>query len=275
MTGDPVTTDVRQLFDCSGRVAVVTGAAGKLGPVWAHTLLDAGATVAMLTEPGRPASPELAVLAAHPRAMTVEADVTRRADLDRARYLIQEAYGGVDILVANAGRDHPATPGVSVALDDLRAADLDHILGTNVVGTLLSVSVFGGGMVAMGRGSIVLVGSQYALVSPRPVLYEHLGDAEPFVKNPAYGASKAGVVNLARYFAAHWGPAGVRVNVLSPGGVHSDQDPIFVGKFRREVPLGRMAEPADLRGPLLFLASDASSFVTGAHLVVDGGYSVW
>jgi NAD(P)-dependent dehydrogenase (short-subunit alcohol dehydrogenase family) len=119
-------------------------------------------------------------------------------------------------------------------------------------------------------GSIVNIGSLYASVAPIPELYDHLPG---FVKPPAYAASKAGVVALTRYFARLWGPQGVRVNALSPGGVRGGQDEEFLRKYNARVPLGRMASPDDLTAPLLFLASDASRYVTGHELRVDGGFT--
>src|SRR6185436_13762656 len=124
-----------------------------------------------------------------------------------------------------------------------------------------------------GRGSIVNIGSLYATVAPDPSFYSHLPGDPPFLKPAAYGASKAAVVNLTRYFARLWGPHGVRVNALSPGGVRGGQDAEFVRKYSERVPLGRMAEPDDLAGALLFLASDASAYVTGQELRVDGGFT--
>src|ERR1017187_1791721 len=262
------------LFDCSGRVAVVTGGAGRLGPVWVSALLEAGATVAMVLQPGTADSPEVADLRRHHAVITVSADVTDRDSVVRAREEVAAAVGRPQILVANAGVDHRPVPGRALELDDLSPADVSGIVATNLVGTLLSVSLFGAPMVKARRGSIIMIGSQYAQVAPKPSLYDHIAPG-PFVKNPAYGASKAAVVNLCRSFAAYWGPAGVRVNVLSPGGVRGGQDRDFQSKFCSEVPLGRMLEPEELKGPLVFLASDASSYVTGSHLIVDGGYSIW
>jgi NAD(P)-dependent dehydrogenase (short-subunit alcohol dehydrogenase family) len=116
----------------------------------------------------------------------------------------------------------------------------------------------------------VNIGSLYASIAPSPAFYDHIPG---FLKPPAYGASKAGVVALTRYFARLWGPSGVRVNVLSPGGVAGGQDPEFLAKFNARVALGRMAEADDLVGPLLFLASDESRYVTGQELRVDGGFT--
>ena len=141
----------------------------------------------------------------------------------------------------------------------------------NVAGLYNATQVFGEAMCEAGRGSIVNIGSLYASIAPIPALYDHI--EPPFTKPAAYGASKAAVVNLTRYFARLWGPRGVRVNALSPGGVRAGQDPEFVRKYSERVPLGRMAETDDLTGALLFLASDASAYVTGLELRVDGGFT--
>jgi NAD(P)-dependent dehydrogenase (short-subunit alcohol dehydrogenase family) len=128
-------------------------------------------------------------------------------------------------------------------------------------------------MVAAGHGSIVNIGSLYASIAPEPRFYDHLPGDPPFLKPAAYGASKAAVLNLTRYFARLWGPHGVRVNAISPGGVEGGQDEQFLAKYTARVPLGRLAQEADLGGPLVFLASDASRYVTGHHLQVDGGFT--
>ena len=167
------------------------------------------------------------------------------------------------VLVNNAGIDVP--PG---AADD---ASFKETLDVNVAGVYNATQVFGQAMCRAGRGSIVNIGSLYASIAPIPAFYDHLDP--PFTKPAAYGASKAAVVNLTRYFARLWGPHGVRVNALSPGGVRGEQDAEFVRKYSERVPVGRMAEPSDLVGPLLFLASDASAYVTGHELRVDGGFT--
>ena len=130
-------------------------------------------------------------------------------------------------------------------------------------------------MVEAGRGSIINIGSLYASVAPDSRFYDHIPSNPPFLKPPAYGASKAAVVNLTRYLATLWASSGVRVNSLSPGGVLGRQDDDFKRKFCARVPMGRMATEDDLRGPLLFLASEASAYVTGTELVVDGGFTAW
>jgi len=145
----------------------------------------------------------------------------------------------------------------------------------NLLGTFQVTQVFGDLMAAHGGGSIINIGSLYASVSPDPQFYSHLAGNAPFVKSPAYGASKAGVVSLSKFFATHWAGRGIRVNTLSPGGVLGGQDEQFKAKYHARVPLGRMAVADDLKGPLVFLASAASSYVTGHELRVEGGFTAW
>jgi len=225
-------------------IAVVTGALGNLGPVWSAALAEAGATVVGLD--------------LQEADSVVQADVTDRAALDR----VLAEIGTPSILVNNAGIDAP--PGGD-------EGDFARTLDVNVTGVFNATQIFGSAMCAAGAGSIVNIGSLYASIAPIPALYDHI--EPPFTKPSAYGASKAAVVNLTRYFARLWGPYGVRVNALSPGGVRGGQDDEFVRKYSDRVPLGRMAEPADLVGPLLFLVSDAARYVTGQELRVDGGFT--
>jgi NAD(P)-dependent dehydrogenase (short-subunit alcohol dehydrogenase family) len=249
-----------------GRVAIVTGALGKLGPVWCSALADAGATVVGVDVTAAPAGSETRV---------EQADVTDREALERVLARIGEE--GLDmpaVLVNNAGIDQPPrTDARTQAIEDVPLGDFRRTLDVNLAGTFAATQVFGSAMRDAGRGSIVNVGSLYASVAPDPAFYEHLGLDPPFLKPAAYGASKAGVLALTRYFAKLWGPHGVRVNAISPGGVLGGQDEDFLRKYNARVPLGRMAEPEDLVGPLLFLASDASRYVTGQELRVDGGFT--
>lgn len=235
-----------------GRVAVVTGAHGLLGPVWSSTLRDAGMTVVGLD--------------------VREGDGVREADVrdrDALRAVLETLDEAPSVLVNNAGIDFVPGPGAG-GQDEGPFRDT---IDVNVTGLFNTTEVFGSAMRDAGRGSIVNIGSLYAGAAPDPSMYEHLALDPPFLKPPAYGASKAGVVSLTRYFARLWGPHGVRVNALSPGGVLGEQDPEFLRKFTARTPLRRLAESGDLTGPLLFLASDASRYVTGQELLVDGGFT--
>ena len=233
----------------SGHLAIVTGALGRLGPVWVDALRGAGAEVVGIdVQAGEGVE---------------RADVTDRARLEE----VLARVGTPQVLVNNAGIDQPPDPdGAGAASDE----EFLRVLDVNTRGTFVASQVFGPAMQAAGGGSIVNIGSLYASISPDPSFYDHIPG---FLKPPAYAASKAGVVALTRYFARLWGPRGVRVNALSPGGVRASQDGEFLRKYNARVPLGRMAEPDDLTGPLLFLASDASRYVTGHELRVDGGFT--
>jgi NAD(P)-dependent dehydrogenase (short-subunit alcohol dehydrogenase family) len=243
-----------------GRIAIVTGASGRLGPAWSRALADAGATVVGIDL--REAEGVRA------------ADVTDRAALDRIADDVVRELGVPEILVNGAGIDQPPdAAALTRRIEDVPLDDFRRTLDVNLAGTFAAIQSFGSRMRDAGRGAIVNIGSLYATIAPEPRFYEHLELDPPFLKPAAYGASKAGVLSLTRYFARLWGPHGVRVNALSPGGVQGGQDPEFQAKYNARVPLGRMAEADELGGPLVFLVSDASRYVSGQELRVDGGFT--
>lgn len=266
------------VFNLNDKVAVVTGAFGKLGPVWCRALLEAGANVAALDLPGVEQSTEFQALAEEyddKRLQVFEGDVTNREMLEITRNAIHKVFGPVNILVNNAGIDQPPKPGQGYTLQDIPYDGFIKVLEVNIAGAFQCSQVFGIDMIEQEAGSIINIGSLYGSVSPDAKMYDHIKMDPPFIKPPAYAASKAGLLQLTKYFAAHWGPKGIRVNALSPGGIEGGQDPQFKQKFINRVPLGRMGEANDLTGPLVFLAGDASSYVTGQNLQVDGGFTVW
>jgi NAD(P)-dependent dehydrogenase (short-subunit alcohol dehydrogenase family) len=266
-------------FGLDGRVAVVTGVLGNLGPVWAEALLEAGATVVGLDLPDavpNDAFIRLQTAYGEPRLTILGASVTDRDALTAARDRVRSTLGVPHVLVNNAGIDQPPSPsGGGYRLDEIPFDVNRRIFDVNTLGLFQVAQIFGSDMAREGRGSVINIGSLYASVSPDPRLYDHIESDPPFLKPPAYGASKAAIVNLTKYLATAWGPHGVRVNTLSPGGVLGRQDEQFKRKFCDRVPLGRMAVYQDLVGPLQFLASDASAYVTGSELRVDGGFTAW
>jgi NAD(P)-dependent dehydrogenase (short-subunit alcohol dehydrogenase family) len=270
---------VTDLFSVEGEVAVVTGALGKLGPLWVETLLDGGARVFGLDRPGEKVTERFRALEGRFGPAMVRlafADVRDRAGLEAACRKCVETLGVPSILVNNAGIDQPpAKLEKGHRLEEIPLEGNREVFEVNTLGLFLVTQVFGAEMVKARRGSVINIGSLYASVSPEARFYDHIPSDPPFLKPPAYGASKAAVINLTKYLATHWAPYGVRVNALSPGGVLGEQDEEFKRKFCARVPLGRMGNYDDLRGPLLFLASRASSYVTGAELVVDGGFTAW
>jgi len=270
---------VKNFFGLADDIAVVTGALGNLGPIWIEALLEAGASVFALDLAGSTASGPFAELQSRfneTRLQLGGADVRDRQSLEAACKDCIAAFGVPTILVNNAGIDRPpAKSSRGYRLEEIPLEENRAIFEVNTLGLFQVTQVFGARMAEAGRGSIINIGSLYASVSPDERFYDHIPGDPPFLKPPAYGASKAAVVNLTRYLATLWASRGVRVNALSPGGVLGGQDDEFKRKFCNRVPLGRMATAEDLHGPLLFLASQASAYVTGTELVVDGGFTAW
>jgi NAD(P)-dependent dehydrogenase (short-subunit alcohol dehydrogenase family) len=250
-----------------------------LGPVWIEALLNAGASVFALDLAQMPISEAFSALQSRyggDRLRLDRTDVRSRRSLEDACRNCVETLGVPGVLVNNAGIDSPpADSAKGYRLEEIPPEVNRQIFEVNLLGLFQVTQVFGAQMVAAGRGSIINIGSLYASVAPDGRFYDHIPGDPPFLKPPAYGASKAAVVNLTRYLATLWAPYGVRVNALSPGGVLGGQDEEFKRKFCERVPMRRMATSQDLCGPLIFLASQASSYVTGTELIVDGGFTAW
>lgn len=264
------------LFDLTGRVAVITGGMGQLGAEYAAGLAARGMKVAIFdveTE-SRGGVADLSSEAIR----GFEVDVTDRDSIDRATGEVVAAWGAPHLLVNNAGIDAPPNAsGAEVGPFESYPEDsFDRVMDVNVKGTLLCCQVVGARMAAEGRGSIVNISSIYGMLSPVQSLYDfRRAGGEEFVKPVAYSVSKSAILNLTRYLATYWAKSGVRVNTVTLAGVANEQPREFVEAYTARIPIGRMAEAAEYVGAVVFLASDASSYVTGANLVVDGGWSAW
>jgi NAD(P)-dependent dehydrogenase (short-subunit alcohol dehydrogenase family) len=246
--------------------------------VYARAFLDAGARVAALDSHIDDAAVRrrFPTHASSDALLVLQADVTDRASLERALAAIETRWGVPDVLVNNAALDAPpdAPAAENGPFETYPEESWDKVMAVNAKGVLLCCQVFGGAMAKAGRGSIVNIGSIYGVVSPDQSLYEHRRqDGDAFFKPVAYSASKASLLMLTRYLATYWGARGVRVNSLTLGGVFNEQHPDFVKRYTARVPLGRMAAAEDYVGPVLFLASDAARYMTGANMVVDGGWT--
>jgi NAD(P)-dependent dehydrogenase (short-subunit alcohol dehydrogenase family) len=268
------------LFDLSGRVAVVTGGMGQLGSQYAAGLAARGMRVAVYdvrTELQQGVA-DLSTGLADGSIRAFAVDVTDRSTVEHATDTVVSEWGVPHLLVNNAGIDTPPdAPAEEVGpFESYPEASFDRIMDVNVKGTLVCSQVVGALMSDQRRGSIVNVSSIYGMLSPVQSLYDYRRDqGDPFFKPVAYAVSKSAVLNLTRYLATYWAGNGVRVNTVTLAGVRSDQHPRFVEAYTARIPIGRMAEPAEYLGAIVFLASDASSYMTGANLVVDGGWSAW
>ena len=257
------------LFDLEGRVAVVTGGMGQLGQVYLAGLAERGMRVVSFdVEDGT--VPDGA------RAFRV--DVTDRASIQAGLDELAEDWGVPHVLINNAAIDSPPdAPAEEVGpFEEYPEASFDAVMDVNVKGTFLCCQAVGGAMAGEGRGSIVNVSSVYGLLSPVQELYEfRRSRGETFVKPVAYSVSKSAVLNLTRYLATYWAASGVRVNTLTLAGVWNDQEQEFLDAWAQRSPMGRMLDAREALGAVVYLASDASSYVTGSNVVVDGGWSAW
>ncbi len=259
-----------ELFDVSGRVAVVTGGLGQMGQIYVDGLVARGMRVAVFDVAAEQGADEN--LSHHC------VDVTDRASIEAATAEVVDRWGAPHLLVNNAALDSPpdAPPEEVGPFETYPEASFDQVMDVNVKGVVLCCQVIGAAMAEAGRGSIVNVSSVYGLLSPPQDLYEfRRRKGETFFKPVAYSVSKSALLNLTRYLATYWAQSGVRVNTLTLGGIFNEQPEEFLEAYGARVPLGRMADAGEALGAVVFLAADASSYVTGANLVVDGGWSAW
>ena len=267
------------MFALDGKVCVVTGALGLIGKELARALAEAGARL-VITDLDHGSCVDRAH-ALGSEVLGHGADITKPESLAALLAAILDRFGQLDVLVNNAAIDDKFAAG---AADESRFERYPlerwrRMLDANVTGMFLASQVLGGAIAThaslAATGSIINISSIYGMVAPDQTLYRRPDGTQAFFKSPAYPTTKAAVLGFTRYLAAYWGPAGVRVNSICPGGVENGQDTFFVEGYVKKTALGRMAAPHDYAGATVFLASDASSYMTGANLVVDGGFTAW
>jgi 2-deoxy-D-gluconate 3-dehydrogenase len=277
-----------RLDDLSGRSVIITGGAGLLGREYSRSLAGAGARVVVADLNGTGAEAVAADLRGeNAEAVGVAVDVTDEASVARLVEAALSAFGRVDGLVNNAAldpkfdrdREQPSplmALARAVAFENYPLELWNRALAVNLTGMFLCARAVAPSMLAQGRGVIVNVSSTYGLVGPDQRLYRSESpDVRPEFKPVDYSVTKSGVLGFTRYLAAYWAGTGIRVNTLTPGGVQNDQPPEFVQRYSARTPMGRMARRDEYCGALLFLLSDASSYMTGSNLVVDGGWTAW
>ncbi len=261
--------------DLKDKVVLLTGGGGILGVRFADALAANGARVALVDcDSAKADAAAQQINREHSDSVQAFcADITQPEQLQKLKSTVESKLGPVDVLINNAAVKSPNffEPFETFPLDDWNT-----VMAVNTTGVMLGCQVFGAAMAERGSGSIINTLSIYGIVAPDQRIYEGSEYEGRAINTPAvYSASKAAVWGLTKYLAAYWGDKGVRVNAITPGGVFSGQNKTFVKKYSDRVPLGRMGEPDELCGAVLFLASDASSYVTGQNIVVDGGLSAW
>jgi len=266
-----------ELFSLKEKIAVVTGALGLLGKNHCLALAEAGANVVVCdfdeSECARFASTLTSL------SLGIAADITDKKSVIDLKNKILSNYGKIDILVNNAAINDKFEDPLS-ALEESKFENypvemFKNSLNVNVTGMFLCSQVLGSEMANKGYGTIINIASTYGIVAPDQSIYKNDKGEQTFYKSAAYPVTKGAVISFTKFLAAYWGNKGVRVNTLSPGGVKANQEDFFVKNYSSKTPLGRMAYPTDYKGALVFLASDASSYMTGANLIVDGGWTAW
>jgi NAD(P)-dependent dehydrogenase (short-subunit alcohol dehydrogenase family) len=270
------------LFDLTGRVAIIAGGAGLLGPKHAEAIAAAGG-VAVIADIDEDAAQRVATAQRNrfgTDAWAASTDLTRADDVQRLLDAVLDRHGKVDILVYNAANNPKVESRDSAAfsrMENFPLSQWQRDIDVGLTGAFLCCQIVGREMAARGSGVIVNIASEYGVIAPDQRLYrvDGLPDNEQPTKPISYTVVKSGLIGMTRYLATYWADRGVRVNSLTVGGIENGQDSQFLERARDKIPLGRMARVDEYQGAVLFLASDASSFMTGSNLIVDGGKSCW
>jgi NAD(P)-dependent dehydrogenase (short-subunit alcohol dehydrogenase family) len=271
----------RDLFDLQDRIIVITGGMGQLGRQFTLALVERGARVAIFDQQANEetAAERFKGLEQQRRNIIfLRVDVTQKESIVSGLSYVSKTWGVPHALINNAALDSP--PGSDASengpVETYSEDSWDKVMAVNVKGSFLCCQVIGGKMAAERRGSIVNVCSIYGVVSPDQRIYEYRRrTGSGFFKPVAYSASKSALLNMTRYLATYWAARNVRVNTVTFGGVYNNQDSNFLKEYCARVPLGRMAREDEYNGAIVFLVSDASSYMTGSNLIIDGGWTAW
>jgi NAD(P)-dependent dehydrogenase (short-subunit alcohol dehydrogenase family) len=265
------------IFSLKGKIAIVTGALGLIGRNHCIALNEAGAKVVVADLDEQ----KCHEFSEHQLKDSIGhyLDVTNKESIIWLLKDVLLNYKRIDVLVNNAAIndmfENPKAATGQSKFENYPVELWQKSLDVNLTGVFLCSQVIGSQMVIQNKGSIINISSTYGISAPDQNLYKNQEGIQSFYKPPAYPVTKAGVIMLTKYLAAYWGQSGIRVNTLTPGGVKNGQDDYFIENYSKKTPLGRMAGPDDYKGALVFLASDASSYMTGSNLVVDGGWTCW
>jgi 2-deoxy-D-gluconate 3-dehydrogenase len=266
-------------FSMNGLTAIVTGGAGLLGKQFSKTLAEAQANV-IVADLSIEKAEEVAkgLRESGYKAIAIQVNVTDKASVDSMVDQSVDQFGGVNVLVNSAAMDpkfdQENAGQHNNSFEDYPVEMFREALDVNLTGMFLCSQAAVKAMLKDKKGSIINICSTYGLVGPDQRLYEREGQPRQY-KPVFYTVSKAGVLGLTKYLATYYMGTQIRVNALTPGGVYNQHDEVFTERYSARTVLGRMAEQDEMNGACLFLASDASSYMTGANLVVDGGWTAW
>ncbi|NTU31054.1 SDR family oxidoreductase [Brevibacillus sp. HB1.1] len=269
----------KNLFDLQGKTAVVTGGLGILGKRICQGLAEFGANVVVvdLHENGAIAFAEELTDVYGVKCLGVQCDVSSTESVKEMVEKTVRTFGEIHILHNNAASKSSDLDAFFAPFEEYTLDQWREIMAVNIDGMFLVAQSIGKQMVLQGKGgSIIQTASIYGIVAPDNRIYEGSYYLGKQINTPAvYSASKASVVGLTKYLSSYWASHGIRVNTLIPGGIQSGQNETFITKYSNRVPMGRMGRPEEIVGAVIYLASDASSYVTGQQFVIDGGLSVW
>lgn len=271
------TPTIPELFSLKGRIAVVTGALGLIGKNHCKGLTEAGASV-VVCDLDEIKCKEFASTLAE-KSFGIGVDISNKESVLNLKDEIIQTFGKVDILVNNAALndsfENPQAAAEKSMFENYPLEMWQKSLDVNITGMFLCSQVIGTMMAERGTGSIINIASTYGITAPDQSIYKNDKGEQTFYKSASYPVTKGAVIMFTKFLAAYWGEKGVRVNTLSPGGVENNQEDFFIRNYSAKTPLGRMAHSTDYKGALVFLASDASNYMTGANLIVDGGWTAW
>jgi 2-deoxy-D-gluconate 3-dehydrogenase len=272
---------VDELFDLSDRVAIITGGAGMLGREYALAMASMGAHVVIADTDHQAGARAVAEISeqAGGSATFIETDVSKKSSVQAMVMRTMAERGQIDILVNNAALDPKFDPEHALeylgSFEDFPLERWERSLAVDLTGMFLCAQAVANPMLKRGRGVIVNISSIYGLVGPDQRIYDMLGPQQQAYKPVSYSVTKSAALGLTRYLATYWAGKNIRVNSLTLGGVYNGHDDEFKRRYSYHTPMARMANRWEYRGALLFLISDASSYMTGANLVVDGGWTAW